>query len=357
MSAVGACPAPRRPLPFLLPSAPATHQPQAKKVRFRTFNVILTGPTEEERAKKFATYKQEVEWLIGNDQAADDGICINLLFGFKNARSLTALQKALPNGTTVEVTTEPKAVIKKIENASGTIYRMGNVPKFDRRKIDELNNLLQESLDLGTYNDAMTPKLDAYFSNKFAPPDTGLYKLEDFNIPPFKLPANKTTIFVGETRIGKTQFALAHFTHPILVSGDQDWCKLREGYTDGIVLDDMPFRTWTPEKITHTLDCETPYSQNVKYSTVRVPPGLPKIVCINSMSLFWPKSIHETSRRAIKARIVVHEFKEPLFGGIPAKKRRLDVNDDGASTSGATNNRFWASSSSSSSSSSSTFDA
>ncbi|GJQ87846.1 hypothetical protein Trydic_g10193 [Trypoxylus dichotomus] len=52
-------------------------------------------------------------------------------------------------------------------------------------------------------------------------------------------------VLIGRTGLGKTEYALAHFRQPLHVRDDEDWRRLTRR-TDGIVLDDLDFRKWSP---------------------------------------------------------------------------------------------------------------
>ena len=65
------------------------------------------------------------------------------------------------------------------------------------------------------------------------------YQLSDFfNMPPLDL--SRAVVIQGASHIGKTHFALAHFTYPLLVSELDDLKKISLR-TDGIVFDQMCF--------------------------------------------------------------------------------------------------------------------
>lgn len=300
------------------------------KERSRVFHAYLRGETTEERKKALDAYCEESAWLIGQEETGSHGMeHWQVTFGFKNARFLNAVQKKLPQGENIQVVRDPKASIKYCSDElkrSGDICIYGDVPDFGRVKVDH-SDMLQEATEAGTYEGAMAlikekdlgyyvlnqKKLSAYFTSEFAEPDLGKYPIEAFSKLPINIPENKTLVFVGPTRIGKTQFALAHFKSPIIIRGKQDWCRFRAGITDGVVLDDIAFRKWTPETLLHTMERETAYTADVKYGSVRIPAGLPKIVCINSMQAFWPDNILEATKEAIEARIEIHEFFGPLY--------------------------------------------
>ena len=68
------------------------------------------------------------------------------------------------------------------------------------------------------------------------------YNLTDFHAAPFT-PAeleSKSIVIQGASHVGKTQWALAHFKYPLLVS-EMDDLKYISLRTDGLVFDQMRF--------------------------------------------------------------------------------------------------------------------
>ncbi|XP_024881436.1 uncharacterized protein LOC112460799 [Temnothorax curvispinosus] len=130
---------------------------------------------------------------------------------------------------------------------------MGEIPNYCRKKKKETSSMLLAARSCSSYGQAMKlienlnlayyvqnlKKLAAYFNGHSCESDRALYEAKDFAEPLFNLPDHKTTIFVGPTRIGKTQFALAHFANLIIIRGKQDWLRFNPDKTDGIVLDNI----------------------------------------------------------------------------------------------------------------------
>ncbi|XP_071653892.1 uncharacterized protein [Temnothorax longispinosus] len=304
--------------------------------RSRVFHNRLTGFSGQERSDKLTIYKQHVWWLIGQDEIADDETkFINLMFGFENARYLSPTQNKLPDGTSIEVVPAENttAVLKSCTDIAkrdvhGQIYEFGKIPDFQRVKKDGYNKILMEACTMNNQSAAShhvemmdldyyvrhRGSIDSYFTMRFSPCDHGRFAATDFNRELFNIPPDKTLILVGPTRMGKTQFALAHFESPIIVRMQEDWKKYQQGVTDGIVLDDIDFCKYPPPILIHTMERETGYTQNVKFSAVLVPADLPKIVCINTMTKFWPRNISSEQKEAVLARVEIHQITKPLFG-------------------------------------------
>lgn len=92
--------------------------------------------------------------------------------------------------------------------------------------------------------------------------------------------AKYSLIITGATNLGKTQYALSHFTYPCLISHIDDLKKITP-ITDGLVFDDMNFNHWPPNSCIHLTDLELPRSINVKYGTATVPAKLHRIFTTN----------------------------------------------------------------------------
>ena len=113
------------------------------------------------------------------------------------------------------------------------------------------------------------------------------YQLSDFfNMPPLDL--SRAVVIQGASHIGKTHFALAHFTYPLLVSELDDLKKISLR-TDGIVFDQMCFThphdrkelNFNADQAIRLLDIELSRSIGARYSNARIPKGMPRIFTTN----------------------------------------------------------------------------
>lgn len=299
-------------------------------VRGRVFQTVLRGDTDEIKTK-LQEYADVVDWYVGQIEVGDMGNHHGqITFGFSNPRSLNALQSTLPDGGNIQLVRNAIQSIKYCtdENKrSGESFFYGDVPQFSKSQNAWSNELYAEALSKGSFAAAMRyieetdlttyimnhKRIYAYFENKFAAGDTSKFKPEQFNRPLFEIPAKKTLVFIGPTGFGKTQFALAHFKHPLRVTNKNDWIRFQDGVTDGIVLDDVHFNTWQPNTILHTVDVENAVTQDVKYSSVRIPAGVPRIICINSEGELYPEDIAPEKKAAIARRLQIERITDPLF--------------------------------------------
>jgi len=126
----------------------------------------------------------------------------------------------------------------------------------------------------------------------FAPAEVteGMFKPEQFNVPLVSL-AGKAVLFLGPTRIGKTQYALAHGKQPFIMNSFFQLKDFDHKKHDLLVFDDCPFnhslfngRTVQRNLIQmdHDAIIGLHYGQ-----TVRIPKAFPRIFCYN-INLFDP---------------------------------------------------------------------
>lgn len=301
------------------------------------------------RARYFTTYhrynddvdeylsklRTTADWYVGQKETGKHGMQhIQLMFGFTNARSLSAVQKAL-NDLNVQVVTDALATYKYVTDENkrdedGETYEYGEIPSF-RKKMND--TIIEQALRTGSYEDAMRyiededklyfithqKQLGQYFNSKFRDDDSADYRLEHFTTQHFKKELeDKVMVFIGDTGIGKTQFALAHFERPLLVRDKEDWSRYNQD-TDGIVLDDINFADWNPLTFLKILNLDTPITQSVKYGHVRVKKGTKRIICCNSEDLLWPRGIHPETKNACLRRIEIKHFHFNLF---PRQEKR-----------------------------------
>ena len=136
------------------------------------------------------------------------------------------------------------------------------------------------------------------------------YHLQDFNLPGYELPLNLTlaVVLCGDSGLGKTQLALAHFTYPVLIRRIEDLhgIGLR---TDGLVFDDLSFRDWEPEPVIALLDTEQDSSIHCRYTDARIPANMPRIfttnlTCENRYTTIFPDGKNEAQQYAIDRRFM-----------------------------------------------------
>lgn len=92
---------------------------------------------------------------------------------------------------------------------------------------------------------------------------------------------NTTTVLVGPPGIGKTEYALAHFRAPLLVSHMDDLRDFDSSLHDGIVFDDMDFTHMPRTAQIHITDWTKGRSIHARYGNSWIPKHTRKIVTCN----------------------------------------------------------------------------
>lgn len=109
---------------------------------------------------------------------------------------------------------------------------------------------------------------------------TAKYGPDDFNIPQLDTEIHKCWVVTGPSGVGKTQWALSHFTKPLFVRHMDDLQQLRPT-NDGIVFDDMSFTHLPRTAQIHLLDSEVGSSIHTRYITAWIPAGMARIFTTN----------------------------------------------------------------------------
>lgn len=103
---------------------------------------------------------------------------------------------------------------------------------------------------------------------------------------PWKWPIEEnfeTLIFIGDSGIGKTQFAKAHFNNPLLVSHIDQLRNFESGEYDGIIFDDMDFNHLPRTSQIHLTDFDEDRHIHARYNAALIPAGTRKIFTANTM--------------------------------------------------------------------------
>lgn len=132
------------------------------------------------------------------------------------------------------------------------------------------------------------------------------YKLTDFNQPPCDL--SKSVLICGESGIGKTHFALAHFNSPLWVKHIDDLGNFSKYDHDGIVFDDLNFEHRFDAL--NLVEMEFPTAIHIRYTVAYLPKGTKRIFTFNSENLF---KVLPEQESALARRLTVYKFYEKLY--------------------------------------------
>jgi hypothetical protein len=186
---------------------------------------------------------------------------------YKDGRVISHLAQKLPPGqeTTssswvrdMKASTSARAGMKRLFDAHGDVF-------FKRGK--HVNDMLK-----------------VMHSN---PPFVHQYRMGDFARPALDFAANRVWVLSGAAGIGKSKYALAHFTFPLVVTELEDLSRLEPAEHDGIVFDDVLCTDLTPEQTIHLLESDIEASVRGRYRNSTIPAGMPKIFTTNR-SCTWP---------------------------------------------------------------------
>ena len=147
------------------------------------------------------------------------------------------------------------------------------------------------------------------------------FSLSDFTEPriPEATLMTKAVIIQGASHVGKTQFALAHFKYPLLVS-ELDDLKSISLQTDGIVFDQMRFVhpedrrkvNMTADELIRLIDVEMTRSIHARYSNASIPRGMPRIFTTNRRVTagepIFPSGCNAQEQEGIDSRCAVTNY-------------------------------------------------
>lgn len=170
------------------------------------------------------------------------------------------------------------------------IYRRGE-PSYPGKRND-LNLFVQESKKrrltedelLETYPSVVAryPHFVERVANHYNPPiDHADYPLRY----PAQTDFTRLIVLEGAPGIGKTQYALAHFQKPKLISCLEDLKKFNPAVHDGLVFDDIDFEALGRPIQIYLSDWEHARTIDVKYGSVTIPKHTPKFLCTNFLNI------------------------------------------------------------------------
>lgn len=134
------------------------------------------------------------------------------------------------------------------------------------------------------------------------------YTLDQFK---HKIPHIETVFVHGKAGTGKTQWAKAHFTSPLLVGTIDTLKQFNPEIHDGIVFDDMTFKHWPRESIIQLLDWDEDRDVHCRFQNAFIPKHTKKIFCSNKdlNETFGPYEFDQAITRRINA---IYEIENDL---------------------------------------------
>ena len=117
----------------------------------------------------------------------------------------------------------------------------------------------------------------------------------------------------GAVNLGKTEWALAQFENPLLVTQRNQLADFRHGWHDGIVLDKiLPRESFTLHECEALTDYMQPAAINVKFKIASIPKRTPVIVVTNVRDA-WPRDPDGilVGRRVAQLEIVSKTYVSP----------------------------------------------
>lgn len=177
-------------------------------------------------------------------------------------------------------------------------------------------NSFREALSLGSAREAIEylwesePATMARFgetisrnvSARFGSQHTHQYTSHEFRLA-LEKDFSKSILIWGNSGVGKTQFAFAHFNNPLLVSHLDDLKKIRSCH-DGLVFDDMAFHNLPIETVIKLVDVEMERSIHCRHSCGVIPAKLPRIFTHNTQNPFYENETHDSEQeQAVERRV------------------------------------------------------
>lgn len=150
---------------------------------------------------------------------------------------------------------------------------------------------------------------EEYRRMKFPDTDKTDYSLDDYSHE--RLSLEKSVYLIGPTGIGKTNFALAHFTNPLKVDTLDSLRNLTPKH-DGIVFDDIDLSSIPASTVIHLTDTSMNQKIHCRYDNVTIPRNLPRIFTSNHVSSLFPRNCSQEHHKAITRRVTLVEV-ETLF--------------------------------------------
>lgn len=108
---------------------------------------------------------------------------------------------------------------------------------------------------------------------------------------------DKTLILVGDSGIGKTEWAKSLMINPLFVTHIDDLKRFDCNEHGGIIFDDMSFTQIPRTAAIHLVDNDNPRSIHIRYGRAEIPQGTKKIITSNLHEIFPEDTTGAIARR------------------------------------------------------------
>ncbi len=279
---------------------------KAMKGAHEDWHMTLNNYTEED-CRMFESWADEVKMIcISKEVGACGTAHLQGRIKFRRTYRLSGLKK-LHSGVHWEPTKCRQDSLYCLKEGSDILIKVDNRKQGKRTDLDDI----VEAVKAGKTEKQLWlehPKTMIRYSKgilelkKFVNPrcERSKFTFDDFpgwdKITDF----TKSQIVIGESGIGKTQWALCHFENPLFVRHIDDLKELSEDH-DGIVFDDMDFKHWARNPQIFLLDNDQGSSINCRYYNGYIPAGTRKIFTCNELPF-------DFADKAISRRAVIHKL-------------------------------------------------
>lgn len=309
--------------------------------KYRNFGVVINcDDMSIDVVQETLDNLPNLKYGIGQEENSHSGFHhLQLMLCFKNPRQLSGLKQVLGERITV-IDKDPAKYweyCRKLQTKvdDGWAWQYGELPRWSNAVLTR-EEACRNVMNAETRDDAIeAARLNAtvfvtqhkaimgFIDNKFTKPSVFKYKPNDFLVPLQTWePRKYCLVFIGPSGIGKTNYACAHFTKPVIIGDKEDYKNIKSD-TDGIILDDVATADWKIHTLIKWLDGDQSRTMNVKYSSAVIPQGMKRIICLNDLNDFWPRALNVSNApdgnylqdlryQAIVARIIIHMFSKDL---------------------------------------------